>query len=82
MEEEALADPTHLEKMLKPGLAHPGTSLVPVACRPQRMETTIPHSVNPGDSEVSLSHPDGGLLGVGHLLPPPSASGTDISLPH
>lgn len=78
MEEEALADPPHLEKMLKPGLAHPVTSLVPLACRPQRMETSIPHSVNPR----GLPHTDGGLLGVRVLLPPPSASGTNSSLLH
>lgn len=70
MEEEALADPPHLEKMLKPGLAHPVTSLVPLACRPQRMETSIPHSVNPGGLPKSHRRRAAGCQG----LAPPTIS--------
>lgn len=58
MEGETLADPTSSVGTLKPGLPHPGISLVPMARGPQRMETVIPHAVNPGDSKVVPSHTD------------------------
>lgn len=72
MDGEALANPTHSVRPLKPGLPHPGISLVPMACGLQRMETVVPPSVSPEDSEVARSHRQRAIK-CGGLAAPTSA---------